>query len=351
MEKIDQKYQVKVKEEKMAVSSVKNTDFFLNDITEAIGDIPLIKLRRMTAARDIKATVLVKPEFLNPSGSVKDRMAVYILDQAIARGDLKPGGTIVEATSGNTGAAVAMYAAANDFKAIFTIPDKMSKEKIDTLKAYGGEVHVCPAAVPAESPESYYETGKRLHRETPGSYFIGQYFNPDNIEAHYHSTGPEIWQQTGGNFDTLVGGIGTGGTLSGAARLLKEKKPEIEIVGVDPIGSVYYQYYQDKTMIEPHTYFVEGIGEDMMCSTIDFSVIDKVYQVSDKDCFLTCRELTRTEGIFAGGSSGGAVWAALKHAKEMKEGQTIVVILPDSGSKYISKVFNDDWMREKGFLE
>ncbi|MCH7689621.1 MAG: cysteine synthase family protein [candidate division Zixibacteria bacterium] len=305
----------------------------------------------MTAARDIKATVLVKPEFLNPSGSVKDRMAVYILDQAIARGDLKPGGTIVEATSGNTGAAVAMYAAANDFKAIFTIPDKMSKEKIDTLKAYGGEVHVCPTAVPAESPESYYETGKRLHRERPGSYFIGQYFNPDNIEAHYHSTGPEILKQTGGNFDTLVGGIGTGGTLSGIARLLKEKRPEIEIVGVDPIGSVYYQYYQDKTMIEPHTYFVEGIGEDMMCSTIDFSVIDKVYQVSDKDCFLTCRELTRTEGIFAGGSSGGAVWAALKHAKEMKEGQTIVVILPDSGSKYISKVFNDDWMREKGFLE
>ena len=342
---------MKVKEEIMAVSTDNNSNFFLNDITEAIGDIPLIRLRRMTVARDIKATVLVKPEFLNPSGSVKDRMAVYILDKAIACGDLKPGGTIIEATSGNTGAAVAMFAAAHDFKAIFTIPDKMSKEKIDTLKAYGGEVHVCPAAVPAESPESYYETGKRLHRENPGSYFIGQYFNPDNIEAHYHSTGPEIWEQTDGNFDTLVGGIGTGGTLSGTARLLKEKKPEIEIIGVDPIGSVYYQYYQDKTMIEPHTYFVEGIGEDMMCSTIDFSVIDKVYQVSDKDCFLTCRELTRTEGIFAGGSSGGAVWAALKHAKGMKEGQTLIVILPDSGSNYLSKVFNDDWMREKGFLE
>lgn len=342
---------MKVKEEKLTASSDNKSDFFLKDITEAIGDIPLIRLRRMTAVRGIKATVLVKPEFLNPSGSIKDRMAVYILNQAIARGDLKPGGTIVEATSGNTGAAVAMFAAANDFKAIFTIPDKMSKEKIDTLKAYGGEVHVCPTAVPAESPESYYETGKRLHRENPGSYFIGQYFNLDNIEAHYHSTGPEIWQQTGGNFDTLVGGIGTGGTLSGTARLLKEKKPEIEIVGVDPIGSVYYQYHKDKTMIEPHTYFVEGIGEDMMCPTMDFSVIDKVYQVTDKDCFLTCRELTRTEGIFAGGSSGGAVWAALKHAKDMKEGQTLIVILPDSGSKYISKVFNDDWMREKGFLE
>jgi len=342
---------MKVKEEKLTASSDNKSDFFLRDITEAIGDIPLIRLRRMTAVRGIKATVLVKPEFLNPSGSIKDRMAVYILNQAIARGDLKPGGTIVEATSGNTGAAVAMFAAANDFKAIFTIPDKMSKEKIDTLKAYGGEVHVCPTAVPAESPESYYETGKRLHRAYPGSYFIGQPFNLDNIEAHYHSTGPEIWQQTGGNFDTLVGGIGTGGTLSGTARLLKEKKPEIEIVGVDPIGSVYYQYHKDKTMIEPHTYFVEGIGEDMMCPTMDFSVIDKVYQVTDKDCFLTCRELTRTEGIFAGGSSGGAVWAALEHAKNMKEGQTLIVILPDSGSKYISKVFNDDWMREKDFLE
>jgi len=327
------------------------SSFYCSDITEAVGGTPLIRLRRLTAERCIKATVLVKPEFISPSGSVKDRMAVYILNKAIERGELKPGGTIVEATSGNTGAAVAMFAAANNYQAIFTIPDKMSKEKIDTLKAFGGKVHVCPTAVPADSPESYYETAKRLHRETPGSYFIGQYFNLDNIEAHYHLTGPEIWKQCGGNIDVLVGGIGTGGTVSGVARFLKEKNPKIEVIGVDPIGSVYYQYYKDKTLIEPQTYYVEGIGEDMLCPTMDFSVLDKVYQVSDKESFLMTRELTRKEGIFAGGSSGAAVHGALKHAKGMKEGQIMIVILPDGGTKYISKVFNDDWMKEKGFLE
>ena len=326
-------------------------DFYCQDITEAIGDTPLVRLRRLTAERGIKATVLVKLEFINPTGSVKDRMAVYILKKAIDRGELKPGGTIIEATSGNTGAAVAMFAAANNYKAIFTIPDKMSKEKIDTLKAFGGQVHVCPTAVPADSPESYYETAKRLHRETPGSFFIGQYFNLDNIEAHYHLTGPEIWEQCGGNIDVLVGGIGTGGTVSGVARFLKEKKPEVQVIGVDPIGSVYYQYHRDKTLIEPHTYFVEGIGEDMLCPTLDFSVIDKIYQVTDQESFLMTRELTRKEGIFAGGSSGAAVHGALQHAQGMKEGQIMIVILPDGGTKYISKVFNDEWMKEKGFLK
>lgn len=325
--------------------------FYADDITKTVGNTPLVKLRRMTVARGIKATVLVKPEFINPTGSVKDRMVVYLLEAAIERGDLKPGGTIVEATSGNTGAAVAMFAAANGYKAILTIPDKMSDEKVNTLKAFGAEVTICPTAVPAESPESYYETAKRLNRENEGSYFIGQYFNLDNIKAHYEITGPEIWQQAGGRFDIFVGGIGTGGTVSGVAKYLKEQDSNIEVVAADPIGSVYYQYHQDGTMIEPHTYFVEGIGEDMLCPTVDFSVIDKIYQCNDRQCFELARELTRTEGIFAGGSSGAALFAALEHAKDLPADKTIIVLLPDGGNKYISKVFNDKWMRENGLLD
>lgn len=327
-----------------------NKKYYLNSIDDAIGNIPLIKLNQMAKKYGVKATVLVKPEYMNPSGSVKDRMGTYILKQAIERGELKPGGTIVEGTSGNTGAAVAMFAAAHGYKAIFTIPDKMSDEKINALKAFGAEVHICPTAVPAESPESYYETAKRIHRETPGSYYIGQYFNLDNIEAHYKITGPEIWEQTGGKFDVFVGGIGTGGTVSGIARYLKEKDSSIEVIGADPIGSIYYNYHKDKTMIEPHTYYVEGIGEDMLCPTIDFSVIDKVVQVTDKESFLACRDLTRLEGIFGGGSCGSAVHVALNYAKTLDENKTVVVILPDGGIKYMSKVFNDAWMKEKGFL-
>ncbi len=327
-----------------------NNNYYLNSITDAVGDIPLIKLNRMAEKYGVKATVLVKPEYMNPSGSVKDRMAAYILNQAIERGELKPGGTIVEGTSGNTGAAVAMFAAAHGYKAIFTIPDKMSDEKVNALKAFGAEVHICPTTVPAESPESYYETAKRIHRETPGSYYIGQYFNLDNIEAHYNITGPELWKQTDGKFDVFVGGIGTGGTVSGVARYIKERNKSIEIIGADPIGSVYYNYHKDQTMIEPHTYFVEGIGEDMLCPTIYFSVIDKVYQVTDKESFLACRDLTRLEGIFGGGSCGAAVHVALNYAKTLDKDKVIVVILPDGGVKYMSKVFNDDWMKEKGFL-
>lgn len=325
--------------------------FYCEDITGAIGNTPLVRLRRLPQELGIKATILVKPEFISPTGSVKDRMATFILKAAVEKGDLKPGGTIVEATSGNTGASVAMFGAVYGHKVILTIPDKMSSEKVNTLRAFGAEVHICPTAVPAESPESYYETAKRIQRENPGSYFIGQYFNLDNIKAHYCSTGPEIWKQTEGKIDILVGGIGTGGTVSGTARYLKEQNPQIEVVGADPEGSVYFQYHKDQTMIEPHTYFVEGIGEDMLCPTIDFSVIDKVYKVTDKECFLTARDLTRREGIFGGGSSGAALWVALKHAKTIDADKIMVVILPDGGAKYLSKVFNDEWMREKGFLE
>jgi len=328
-----------------------NDRFYLDDITDAVGDIPLVKLRTLPKEHGVKATILVKPEFMNPTGSVKDRMAVYILKQAQKSGELKPGATIVEATSGNTGAAVAMFAAAHGYKAILTIPDKMSTEKVDTLKAFGAEVHICPTAVPPEDPTSYYETGKRLHREHPGSYWVGQYFNANNIEAHYTTTAPELWEQAGGKFHALVGGIGTGGTISGMARFLKEKDPKIEIVGVDPEGSVYYDFHKDGTEIEPHTYLVEGIGDDLLCPSIDLSVIDKVIQVSDEECFKYTRELTQKEGIFGGGSSGGAVSAALRYAKDLDEDKVVVAILPDGGLKYMSKVFNDDWMREKGFLK
>ncbi|MDF1543916.1 MAG: cysteine synthase family protein [bacterium] len=325
--------------------------FYYDNITQAVGNTPLVRLNRMTAERGIKATILVKPEFMNPTGSVKDRMAIYILKQAVAAGELKPGGMIIEATSGNTGAAVAMFGAVYGHPVILTIPDKMSSEKVDALKAFGAEVHVCPTAVPAEAPESYYETAKRLQRENPGSYFIGQYFNLNNIEAHYKLTGPEIWKQTSGEIDVFVGGIGTGGTVSGTARFLKEQNPKMQVVAADPIGSVYYNYHKDQELIEPNTYFVEGIGEDMLCPTIDFSVIDKVYQVSDEECFLAARELTRKEGIFGGGSSGAAVHAALLHARTLDADKTMVVLLPDGGGKYMSKIFNDLWMKEKGFLK
>ena len=329
-----------------------NEPFYYNEISETIGNTPLVRLRKIPQERGIAATILLKIEYFNPTGSVKDRMAVYILKKAIREGKLKPGGTIVEATSGNTGAAVAMFAASNGYKAVLTIPDKMSKEKVDTLRAYGAEVHVCPTAVPPDSPESYYETAKRVVKDTPNSYMISQYHNLDNIEAHYHTTGPELWKQTReGQFHALIGGIGTGGTVSGTAKYIKEQKPDIEVVAVDVEGSIYYQYFKEKTVGEGRPYLVEGIGDDMLCETVDFSVIDHMYKVNDEQSFLMSRELARKEGILAGGSGGSAVHAALIHAKSLPADKTVVVIVPDNGTKYISKMFNDDWMRAKGFIK
>ncbi len=325
-----------------------DSGIYRNYITEAVGNIPLIRLNKL--GKSAKGTILVKPEFLNPTGSIKDRMAIYILDEAVKSGKLPPGGTIVEATSGNTGAAVAMYAAAHGYKSIFTIPDKMSREKVDTLKAFGAEVHICPTAVPPDSPESYYETARRIAGSIKDAYFVGQYHNLKNIEAHYRMTGPEIWKQTNGEITILVGGIGTGGTISGTARFLKEKNPDIRVIAADPLGSVYYDYFTHKKMIEPKVYMVEGIGEDMLCPTLDFSVIDEIIQVSDRDSFITARELARQEGILAGGSSGAALYVALQYSPKMKERDMAVVLLPDSGLKYLSKMYSDDWMKGKGFL-
>ncbi len=319
------------------------------NILGIVGNTPLVKLNKI--AKDVDATILAKLEFMNPGGSVKDRMAVYMVEKAIKKGFLKPGGIIIESTSGNTGIGLAMYAAVKGFKAIFTIPDKMSQEKINLLKAFGAQVVVCPTNVPPDSPESYYEVAKRIHRETPNSYLVNQYHNEDNVEAHYMTTGPEIWEQTGGRIDYLVAGAGTGGTISGVGKFLKERNPDIKIIAVDPVGSVYHDWFKYKKLTEPKVYMVEGIGEDMLCETMHFEVIDDIIQVNDAEAFFIARRLAREEGILAGGSSGAAVYAALKISKELPKDKVVVVILPDTGRNYISKIFNDQWMREKGFLK
>jgi cystathionine beta-synthase len=314
-----------------------------------IGHTPLVRLHALINGSGV--SIWAKLEYMNMTGSVKDRMAIYIIEDAEKRGLLKPGGTIIENSSGNTGSALAMIAAVKGYNCIITIPDKMSSEKINLMKAYGAKVIVTPTDVPADSPESYYSVARRLAKETPNSFYPDQYNNPKNIEAHYHTTGPEIWEQTKGNIDYFVAGIGTGGTLSGTAKFLKEKKPDIKVIAVDPEGSVFYNYFKTGKIGQPHVYKVEGIGEDYLVKAVDFSLIDDIIQVTDKDSFITARKLAREEGLFAGGSSGSAVWAALKIANERaKPGDNIVTILPDHGSRYLSKIYNDDWMRQNGYL-
>src|SRR6185503_14538380 len=265
---------------------------------------------------------------------------------------LKPGGTIVEATSGNTGASLALYAAVRGYKCVFVMPDKMSQEKIANLRAFGARVVVCPTAVEADDPRSYYQVAKRIADETKNCFYANQYHNPANPEAHYLSTGPEIWEQTGGELDVFVAGMGTGGTISGTGKFLKEKKPGITLVGVDPVGSLYYDFVKTGRITKPFSYKVEGIGEDFFPTTMNLKIMDDVVRVDDKECFLMTRDLTRLEGLFVGGSGGAAVAGALKWAREHgKAGQKVLVFLCDGGNKYVSKIFNDDWMRENGFLD
>jgi cystathionine beta-synthase len=318
-----------------------------DDVLSAIGRTPLVRLQKLAGADD--AAVLVKLEYLNPGGSIKDRMALHILDRAERAGLLRRGGTIVENTSGNTGVAVAMFAAVRGYRCVFTMPDKMSKEKQDALKAFGAQVIVTPTNVPADSPDSYYSVAKRIAAETPNSFYLNQYHNPDNVDAHYRTTGPEIWEQTGGRVDAFVAGIGTGGTMSGCGRFFKEKNPRIQNVGADPVGSVYYSMFKTGKLSTPHVYKVEGIGEDMMCGAMDLSVLDDVRQVTDAQAFVMTRRLAREEGIFAGGSSGAAVHVAVQVARELGKGKTVVVPLPDGGRSYVSKFFSDEWMRDNGF--
>lgn len=320
-----------------------------NNILDAIGRTPLIRLNRVP--KDIHAEIYVKADYINPGGSVKDRIAVAMIDEAERKGLLKPGGTIIEGTSGNTGVGLALVAAVRGYKVVFTITDKQSREKIDLLKAFGAEVIVCPTAVEPEDPRSYYSVAKKLSREIPNAYYPNQYENPTNPEAHYRTTGPEIWQDTDGKITHFVCGMGTGGTISGVAKYLKEKNSEVKVIGVDPVGSLYYEYAKSGTIGKARPYVVEGIGEDIFPQTMNFQILDDVIQVSDEECFVWARRLAKREGLFTGGSGGGCIAATLRIAKTCKKGDVIVAFLPDAGSRYLSKIYNDGWMREHGYAD
>jgi len=294
-----------------------------------------------------RVRILAKLEFMNPGGSVKDRIGLMMIERAEREGRLKKGMTIVEPTSGNTGIGLALVCLLKGYKLVVTMPDKMSREKIDLLRAYGAEVVICPTAVPPEDPQSYYSVARRIAEER-GGFLPNQYENLANPEAHYQTTGPEIWEQTHGEIDAFVCGIGTGGTISGTGRFLKEQNPDIKVVGVDPEGSMIYTAFYGQ-LHDVHPYLVEGIGEDLIPQTLDFSVIDEIIRVNDRDSFLMTRRLLESEGLFVGVSSGSAVLGALRYAEKLKRG-TLVVILPDSGRNYLQKAFSDDWMREQGFL-
>jgi cystathionine beta-synthase len=313
---------------------------FSETILDLVGNTPMVRLHKV--ARGVKPTILAKLEQLNPGGSIKDRISLTMVEAAEGAGLLRPGGTIIEPTSGNTGHGLAMVAALKGYNMIFVMPDKMSAEKISLLRAYGAEVVVCPTNVERESPQSYYSVADRLAREIPGAYQPNQYFNPRNPEAHYKTTGPEIWDQTEGRIDVFVSGMGTGGTISGVANYLKERKPAVHIVGADPEGSLY------SGPIAP--YKVEGVGEDFMPGTMDIKVVDQIVQVTDKQSFAAARRLAREEGILVGGSSGLALHAALEVARDRGPDEVIVVLFPDTGRNYLSKFFNDEWMRQNGFL-
>jgi len=323
---------------------------YYKNILETIGNTPMVKLNKIT--KSLPALVLAKVETFNPGNSIKDRMALKMIEDAEKQGKLKPGYTIIEGTSGNTGMGLAMAAIVKGYKCIFTTTDKQSKEKVDALRAFGAEVIVCPTNVDPEDPRSYYSVSSRLERETPNSWKANQYDNPSNAMAHYLSTGPEIWEQTEGKITHLVVGVGTGGTICGTGRYLKEKNPAIKVWGIDTYGSVFKKYKEtgifDKNEIYP--YITEGIGEDFLPENVDFSIIDRFEKVTDRDAAIYTREIVKQEGIFAGNSAGSAIAGLLQLGKELTKDDVVVVIFHDHGTRYLAKMFNDEWMKDRGFL-
>ena len=331
------------------MSSILDGVQYFESILDTVGHTPLVRLSR--TARGIRAPVLGKLEFFNPGGSVKDRIGMAMVEAAERDGRLKPGGTIVECTSGNTGMGLAMVAAVKGYHAVFCMPDKVSSEKVNLLKAFGAEVLLSPTAVAPDAPDSYYSVARRVTRERPGAVLMDQYNNPANPEAHYRTTGPELWAQTAGKITHFIAGMGTGGTITGTGRYLKEQNPKVQVIGADPVGSILCHYKETGELAEAHTYKIEGVGEDFIPSVYDFGLIDRVVSCSDRDGLNLTRRLAREDAIFVGGSAGMAAWVALEVAKPLPADALVVVLLPDTGERYLSKVHNDAWMRDNHLLD